>query len=120
MRDHDEASGSSDVVRRCTGGLVCPAQAKERLKHFVSRNAVDIEGLGAEKIEFFFDTGRITTPAGIYMLKRRDASSVEPLSKLKGFGQKSIDKLFASIDARRKIPPSVDGLRSHRREPPSS
>ena len=104
VRDHDEASGSSDVVRRCTGGLVCPAQAKERLKHFVSRNAVDIEGLGAEKIEFFFDTGRITTLAGIYKLKLQDTASAEPLSGLKGFGKKSVDKLFASIDARRKVP----------------
>ena len=103
-RDHDEETGSGDVVRRCTGGLVCPAQAKERLKHFVSRNAVDIDGLGAEKIEFFFDTGRIKTPADIYTLAKRDAASAEPLSTLKGFGQKSLDKLFAAIDARRSIP----------------
>lgn len=104
VRDHDEATGDGDVVRRCTGGLICPAQAKERLKHFVSRNAVDIDGLGAEKVEFFFDTGRIKTPADIYTLAKRDAGSAEPLATLKGFGQKSIDKLFAAIDARRSIP----------------
>ncbi len=104
VRDADETSGTADVVRRCTAGLVCPAQAKERLKHFVSRNAVDIDGLGAEKIEFFFDTGRIKTPADIYTLQRRDASSTEPLAELKGFGKKSTEKMFAAIEARRKIP----------------
>ncbi len=104
VRDSDEDTGEGDVVRRCTAGLICPAQAKERLKHFVSRNAVDIDGLGAEKIEFFFDTNRIKTPADIYTLADRDARSTEPLSDLKGFGQKSVEKLFAAIDARRKIP----------------
>ena len=104
VRDDAEDSGNGDVVRRCTGGLICPAQAKERLKHFVSRNAVDIDGLGAEKIEFFFDTDRIKTPADIYTLAKRDAQAAEPLSTLKGFGKKSLDKLFAAIDARRSIP----------------
>ena len=104
VRDTDGTSGQSDVVRRCTGGLICPAQAMARLKHFVSRNAVDIDGLGAEKVEFFFDTGRINTPADIYTLQRRDAVSAEPLAKLKGFGKTSVAKLFAAIDARRKIP----------------
>ena len=104
VRDSDEDTGEGDVVRRCTAGLICSAQAKERLKHFVSRNAVDIDGLGAEKIEFFFDTNRIKTPADIYTLADRDARSTEPLSDLKGFGQKSVEKLFAAIDARRKIP----------------
>ena len=104
VRDTDEKSGQADVVRRCTGGLICPAQAKERLKHFVSRNALDIEGLGDEKIELFFDSRHIRTPAEIFTLRRRDAKSGEPLASLKGFGQKSIDKLFNSIDARRRPP----------------
>ena len=104
VRDSDEATGEADVVRRCTGGLICPAQAKERLKHFVARNAVDIEGLGGEKIEFFFETGRIKTLADIYTLQRRDAVSVEPLAGLKGFGKKSVEKMFAAIDARRVVP----------------
>ncbi len=103
VRDTDE-KGVADVVRRCTGGLICPAQAKERLKHFVSRNALDIEGLGDEKIEFFFDTGRIKTPGDIFTLGARDKTNAEPLAGLKGFGKKSVEKLFGSIDARRKVP----------------
>ena len=102
-RDMDEATGEADVVRRCTGGLICPAQAKERLKHFVSRNAFDIEGLGGEKIEMFFADGRIKRPADIFTLAARDKDSPAPLAEQKGFGQKSVDNLFASIEARRKI-----------------
>ncbi len=98
-----EDEASVDVVRRCTGGLICPAQAKERLKHFVSRNAFDIEGLGDEKIEFFFDTGRIRSPADIFTLAKRNAASDEPVESLKGFGKKSVEKLFAAIEARRRI-----------------
>ncbi len=104
VRETDERSGEADVVRRCTGGLMCPAQAKERLKHFVSRNALDIEGLGDEKIELFFETGRIRTPADIFTLQKRDAESAEPLSTLKGLGKTSVEKLFASIASRRKPP----------------
>lgn len=103
VRETDE-KGVADVVRRCTGGLVCPAQAKERLKHFVSRNALDIEGLGQEKIELFFDEGLIVRPADIFTLAARDAQSNNPLSQRKGFGKKSTEKLFAAIDARRKVP----------------
>jgi DNA ligase (NAD+) len=103
VREADE-SGEADVVRRCTGGLVCPAQVKERLKHFVSRNALDIEGLGAEKIEFFFDTGRIESPADIFTLEKRERESSEPLTKIRGFKETSVGKLFAAIEARRSVP----------------
>lgn len=103
-REQDVASGEADVVRRCSGGLVCPAQAKERLKHFVSRNAVDIEGLGEEKIEVFYDDGRIMRPADIYTLEARDNRSLKRLKDQKGFGEKSVGKLWKSIDARRTVP----------------
>ncbi len=100
---HREAG---DSVRRCTGGLICPAQAVERLKHFVSRAAFDIEGLGAKQIEMFFHDSilPIKTPADIFTLAARDAAN--PLQKLKnrdGFGEVSAAKLFAAIEARRDI-----------------
>lgn len=96
-----------DSVRRCTGGLICPAQAVERLKHFVSRAAFDIEGLGAKQVEMFFKdpTLPVKTPADIFTLAARDAAN--PLQKLKnreGFGETSAAKLFAAIEARRTIP----------------
>lgn len=96
-----------DSVRRCTGGLICPAQAVERLKHFVSRGAFDIEGLGAKQVEMFFKDASlpVKTPADIFTLATRDAAN--PLQKLKnrdGFGETSAAKLFAAIDARRTIP----------------
>ena len=93
--------GEVDVVRRCTGGLICPAQRKERLKHFVSRNAFDIEGLGAKQIEAFFEDGRIAQPADIFTLEVRNAE--KPLEEEKGFGKKSVDNLFAAIRTRRSI-----------------
>ena len=96
-----------DSVRRCTGGLICPAQAVERLKHFVSRGAFDIEGLGAKQIEMFFRDPilPVKTPAEIFMLSARDAAN--PLQKLRnreGFGEVSAARLFAAIEARRTIP----------------
>jgi DNA ligase (NAD+) len=96
-----------DSVRRCTGGLICPAQAMERLKHFVSRGAFDIEGLGAKQVEMFFRDPAlpVKTPADIFTLAARDAAN--PLQKLKnreGFGEVSAGKLFAAIEARRTIP----------------
>jgi DNA ligase (NAD+) len=103
VREADESPGAGGVVRRCTGGLICPAQAKERLKHFVSRLAFDIEGLGEEKIETFFDDELILRPADIFTLEERDKKSLTPLRNRKGMGTKSVEKLFRAIDARRTI-----------------
>ncbi len=99
--------GDGDAVRRCTGGLICPAQAVERLKHFVSRAAFDIEGLGAKQIEMFFKDADlpIRAPADIFSLAARDGQN--PLKKLKnrdGFGERSVANLFAAIEAKRTIP----------------
>lgn len=103
VREADDDPSAGGVVRRCTGGLICPAQAKERLKHFVSRLAFDIEGLGEEKIELFFEEGLIRSPADIFTLEARDKASAAPLAERRGFGAKSVEKLFRAIDARRRI-----------------
>ncbi|RWM78858.1 MAG: NAD-dependent DNA ligase LigA [Mesorhizobium sp.] len=96
-----------EAVRRCTGGLICPAQAVERLRHFVSRGAFDIEGLGEKQIEFFFHAEdpslRIYSPADIFTLKPRQAASLTKLENVDGFGATSVRKLFAAIDDRRQI-----------------
>lgn len=104
VREVNERTGETDVVRRCTGGLICPAQAKERLRHFVSRNAFDIEGLGEKQIELFYDEGRITKPAEIFTLAACEEGRDDKLIDKKGYGKKSVDKLFKSIEARRTIP----------------
>ena len=84
---------------RCTGGLICPAQAVERLKHFVSRDAFDIEGFGAKHIEAFWLEGIVTSPADIFRLTdKRDA-----IAEREGWGAKSADNLLAAINARRAI-----------------
>ena len=96
-----------EVVRRCTGGLICPAQAVERLRHFVSRNAFDIEGLGEKQIEFFFQSQdpalHVGSPADIFTLKRRQEGSLTKLENIDGFGATSTRKLFAAIDDRRQV-----------------
>lgn len=95
-----------DSVRRCTGGLICPAQAVEKLKHFVSRAAFDIDGLGARQIEMFFadDQLPIREPADIFTLQDRDAANFTKLKNRDGFGERSAEKLFAAIAERRAIP----------------
>jgi DNA ligase (NAD+) len=104
LREIDEKTGEKDVVRRCTGTLICPAQAVEGLKHFASRNAFDIEGLGEKLIELFFTEGLIRTPADIFTLKARDGQGRPPLREWEGFGETSARNLFNAIDARRTVP----------------
>ena len=105
LREHDPKTGKLDAVRRCTGGLICAAQLKERLKHFVSRKAFDIEGLGTKQIELFHEEGLVREPADIFTLKQRnEAGEIEPpLQEREGFGATSISNLFAAIDSRRTI-----------------
>ena len=104
LREIDEKTGVADVVRRCTGQLVCAAQAVEGLKHFCSRNAFDIEGLGDKQIELFFKEGLIRTPADIFTLRARDGQGERPpLRDWEGFGETSVRNLFDAIDARRAI-----------------
>jgi DNA ligase (NAD+) len=104
LREIDEKTGVADVVRRCTGTLICPAQAVEGLKHFASRNAFDIEGLGEKLIELFFTEGLIRTPADIFTLQARDGQGRPPLREWEGFGETSARNLFNAIDARRTVP----------------
>ena len=104
LREIDEKTGVADVVRRCTGTLICPAQAVEGLKHFASRNAFDIEGLGEKLIELFFTEGLIRTPADIFTLQARDGQSKPPLREWEGFGETSARNLFNAIEARRTVP----------------
>lgn len=103
VREVNEKTGKMDSVRRCTGALVCPAQAVEHLKHFVSRTAFDIDGLGDKQIEEFFADGLVMTPADIFTLAKRDARATKKIVEREGYGETSVRNLFAAIDARRKI-----------------
>lgn len=94
-----------DAVRRCTGGIICPAQAIEKLKHFVSRKAFDIEGLGAKQLEAFYNDPDlpIRTPVDIYTLAERDAGQFTKLKNRPGWGEQSAANLFAAITEKRNI-----------------
>lgn len=111
MPDHCPECGSpairepGDSVRRCTGGMICPAQAVERLKHFVSRAAFDIEGLGAKQVESFWRDGWIASPRDIFTLKERfGPGQPRQLKNREGWGEKSAQNLFDAIDEKRRIP----------------
>jgi DNA ligase (NAD+) len=104
--DHCPVCGSEAIAEegevdvRCTGGLICPAQRVERLKHFVSRAALDIEGLGEKTIQEFFEAGWLNSPADIFRLKTKRA---EILTR-EGWQEKSVDNLLAAIEARVERP----------------
>jgi DNA ligase (NAD+) len=89
-----------DVVRRCTGGLTCRAQQVERLKHFVSRRAMDIEGLGEETIALLQAIGMLQRPGDVFKLRQGRAELID----LEGWGEKRADNLIAAIEARRAVP----------------
>jgi DNA ligase (NAD+) len=104
VREVHPETGREDVVRRCTGGLICPAQAIERLKHFVSRNALDIEGLGVKQVELFWSKGVVKGPVDIFHLTDRiKDEGLPPLEDWDGFGATSAKNLFDAIDERRTI-----------------
>jgi DNA ligase (NAD+) len=127
-REINEKTGKEDSRRRCTGELICPAQAVEGLRHFVSRGAMDIEGLGAENIDLFFNAGLIRTAADIFTLRdrrpavtkalaerreeqarQREAISGKTRKNVRGVDDRNyegLEKLFAAIDARRE--PELD------------
>jgi len=103
VREINPKTGKLDAVMRCTGGLVCPAQAVERLRHFVSRNAFDIEGLGEKQIAAFYEDGLIAKPDDIFTLEERDKTSLKKLKDREGWGATSVKKLFDATDQRREV-----------------
>ena len=97
----DDKSGELEARRRCTGGLICEAQAVERLRHFVSRNAFDIEGLGEKQIAAFWQDGLVRQPADIFILRTLELDP--PLTQREGWGDLSVANLFRAIETRRTI-----------------
>ena len=104
VREVDEKTGEAEAARRCTGGLICSAQAVERLRHFVSRNAFDIEGMGEKHIAAFYEDGLIKEPADIFRLAKHYGTGEKAIARREGWGEQSAAKLFEAINRRRKIP----------------
>ena len=92
-----------EAVRRCTGGLVCPAQLVERLRHLVSREALDIDGLGRKQVPQLIEAGLLGAPADLYRLVR-DEAALARLAELDGWGEKKVAKLVQAVEARRRMP----------------
>jgi DNA ligase (NAD+) len=107
--DHCPQCGSlavrpeGEAIRRCTGGLICPAQLAERLKHFVARGAFDIEGLGKKQVPQLQEAGLVKSPVDLFRLAR-DEVKLKALAELEGWAAKKVQKLEDAIEARRKIP----------------
>jgi DNA ligase (NAD+) len=95
------ATGEDSVVARCSGEFACPFQRKEHLRHFVSRRAYDIEGLGEKQIELFYENEWVREPADIFTLEKRNAKL--RLEDIEGYGETSVRNLFDAIDARRRV-----------------
>ncbi len=100
----DAIREEGEAVRRCTGGIICPAQQVEKLKHFVSRAALDIDGMGAKQVEAFYTDGWIREPADIFTLEDRFGSGLQQLKNRDGWGEKSAAKLFRAIEAASHVP----------------
>lgn len=98
-----DASGAESAARRCTGGLICPAQAAERLKHFVSRDAFDIEGFGSKHVDAFLADKLIAHPSDIFLLEEKFGTGPKAIAAREGWGPQSAAKLFAAIRAKRKV-----------------
>ncbi|MFL5333462.1 MAG: NAD-dependent DNA ligase LigA [Geminicoccaceae bacterium] len=92
-----------EAIRRCTGGLICPAQLTERLRHFVGREAFDIDGLGRKQVPQLLEAGLVRSPVDLFRLPR-DADKLARLAELEGWGARKIEKLVEAIEARRAIP----------------
>ncbi|MDB9702741.1 NAD-dependent DNA ligase LigA [Rhodospirillales bacterium] len=90
-----------EVVRRCSGGMECPYQQVARLKHFVSRDALDIEGFGSRTIEAFWEEGVLKMPVDIFLLEEKDGTIDPKLEEREGWGDTSANNLFESIRRRR-------------------
>jgi len=104
LAETDEKTGKKDAVQRCSGGMACPHQKRERLIHLVSREAFDIEGLGPKQIDLFMARGLIDSPADIFTLqKREEEGQFPPLMTWEGFGRQSAEKLYGAIEERRNI-----------------
>jgi DNA ligase (NAD+) len=101
VREVNAITGKEDAVRRCTGGLICPAQRVERLKHFVSRNAFDIEGLGEKRIKELYDDHIIQSPPDIFTLAKSEKGA--KIAEREGWGELSARNLFNAIEARRTV-----------------
>ena len=92
-----------DIILRCDNGLNCPAQNYERIRHFVSKNAMDIEGLGRKQVEFLIDKGLISNPYDIFFLKEKNEASLTKLENMDGWGKKSVENLFNNIEKSKNV-----------------